>query len=408
MKAIVKPKPVEDQEWKSGFQFIEKPEPKIENPNDVLIEVFAGGICGTDVGIYHGKGSLKKEMLQAVVDPVTIGHEFSGRIVDAGKTAKQHLAKLVLQRTKKDKDLKSLLKRRTVSSLSADPKFLNTLEKKFYATAEMHITCGKCYQCRLGEYHVCRNTIIKGLHDDGAWSTYVKVPAENIRIFFGREIPLEIIGFMDAIGNATHTVLSAPVKNRSVVILGLGVQGLLAVAVAKWSGAKKIYVTDASRAGYPHAKMEQNRFALARRYGADHCFDVALPEERARFLDTILSETDGTGADAVYEMSGSYRAYVDAAKIIRMGGVFSLLGIPAGSISVDFAKNIIFKGITINGIIGRKVFKTWDQMEALLKSGLANQLLKTGFVSHQFPLDQYEKAFATIQSGEAFKVLLKP
>lgn len=407
MKAIVKPKPKEHQEWEKGFLLIDKPEPRIENPNDVIIKVFAGGICGTDVGIYNGKDSLRKEMSHALTDPITIGHEFSGRIVDAGKSARKHLAKLIVQKAKKDKEVKAVIRRKTSSTLAADPKFIAMLEKEFFVTAEMHVTCGTCYQCQLGEYHVCRNTIIKGLHDDGAWATYVKVPAENIRLFYGKEIPPEIISFMDALGNATHTVLSAPVKNRSIAVLGLGVQGLLAVAVAKWSGAKRIYVTDTSHQSYSHEKIESLRFKLARSYGADECFDVAIPNERQRFFDTIMHDTDNTGVDAVFEMSGNYLAYIDAARILRMGGVFSLLGIPAGSIQVEFAKNVIFKGITIHGIIGRKVFQTWDQMDVLLKSGLAKQLMKSGFVSHQLPMHQYEDGFAAIRAGEAFKVLLK-
>jgi len=121
-----------------------------------------------------------------------------------------------------------------------------------------------------------------------------------------------------------------------------------------------------------------------------------------------MEQTDQTGVDAVFEMSGSYRAYQDAFKVIRMGGTFSLLGLPTGTMPVDFAKDVIFKGITIKGIIGRRVFETWEQMEKILKSGLAKKFLKTGFITHQFPLERYEEAFEVIRRGDAFKVLLKP
>jgi threonine 3-dehydrogenase len=408
MKAIVKPKPKDGEEWPTGLQLIDKPEPAIEAPNEVIIKVYAGAICGTDVGIYNSKESLRVQMLKAKTDPVTVGHEFSGRIVAAGKKARHHLARLMVQKAKQNSDLKKLLRRKTPRSLAEEKGFLSLVEKKFYSTAEMHVTCGTCYQCRHGEYHVCRNTVIKGVHDDGAWASYVKVPAENVRLFYQREIPPEIISFMDALGNATHTVMSGPVKDQSVAVLGCGVQGLMAVAVAKWAGAKRIYVTDASHEDFSHDKLVTQRFALARTYGADHCFDMAVPSEREGFYETIMRETDQTGIDVALEMSGSYHAYEDAERVVRMGGTFSLLGIPSGTMQVDFAKNIIFSGITVHGIIGRRVFQTWDQMEHLLKAGLAKEFMKTGFVTHQLPLEEFDRGFAAIRAGDAYKVLFKP
>jgi threonine 3-dehydrogenase len=217
MRAIVKPRPVEGKDWPVGLQIVDKPEPTVERPNDVIIQVTAGAICGTDVGIYNSKDSLRVQMTRAVSDPVTVGHEFSGRIVDAGKQARAHLARLVFEKAKKNDTLKKLVRRKTARSLAAESTFLKFLEKQFFSTAEMHVTCGTCYQCLRGEFHVCRNTIIKGVHDDGAWAPYVKVPAENVRLFFQREIPYEIISFMDALGNATHTVMAAPKIGRAHV-----------------------------------------------------------------------------------------------------------------------------------------------------------------------------------------------
>ena len=193
-----------------------------------------------------------------------------------------------------------------------------------------------------------------------------------------------------------------------MVVLGCGVQGLMAIAVAKFAGAKKIFVTDASHDDFSHDKLESKRFALARKYGATDCFDMSLPNERARFHDVIMKQTNDDGVDAAFEMSGSYHAYEDALKVLRMGGTFSLLGLPTGTMPVDFAKDVIFKGITIKGIIGRHVFETWNQMEKLLKAGLAKKFLSTGFITHQFPLERYEEAFDVIRKGDAFKVLLKP
>ncbi len=408
MKTIVKPKPIEGKEWSKGLQYIEKPIPEITKPTDTIISVFAGAICGTDVGIYTSKDSLRVEMSRALTDPVTLGHEFSGKISDAGKTAKKHISQLIFAKVKTNPEIKKLLKKETITSFAQRKDFLSIIKEHFNISAEMHITCGTCYQCKLGEKHVCRNTIIKGVHDDGAFAQFVKIPAENLVIHYHKEIPLEIMAFMDALGNATHTVFSAEVKGRNVLVLGCGVQGLMAVAVAKYAGAKKIYVTDASHGDFSHEKLQEKRFSKAKEYGATECFDMSIQEEKERFSKIIMEQTQQTGVDAAFEMSGSYYAYADALKVLRMGGTFSLLGLPAGTMPVDFAKDIIFKGITIKGIIGRKVFETWEQMEVILKAGLAKKFLKSGFITHQFPLAQYEEAFDVIKKGDAFKVLLKP
>jgi threonine 3-dehydrogenase len=408
MKAITKNRPVEGKEWRTGFQLLDKPIPKVESPNDVIIKVFAGAICGTDVGIYNSKESLRVEMLSALTDPVTVGHEFSGHIVDAGSKARRHIAGMIFAKAKSNSAVKKLLRGTTEAAFVKSKKFLSVVGEHFNASAEMHVTCGECYQCRLGEKHVCRNTVIKGVQDDGAFAEYVKVPADNLVMFYKKEIPLEIIAFMDAIGNATHTVMSVDVKGRNVVVLGCGVQGLMATAVAKYAGAKRIFVTDVSHGGISHEKLEERRFRMARLYGATDCFDMALPGERVRFHSVVMKETNQSGVDAVFEMSGSYEAYDDAFKAVRMGGTFSLLGLPAGTMPVDFARDVIFKGLTIKGIIGRRVFETWIQMEKILKAGLAKKFLTTGFITHQFPLEKYEEAFEVIRRGDAFKVLLRP
>ncbi|MEK6570767.1 MAG: zinc-binding dehydrogenase, partial [Bacteroidota bacterium] len=262
--------------------------------------------------------------------------------------------------------------------------------------------------CSHGEKHVCRNTIIKGIQEDGGFADYVIVPAENVVLFEEDEIPVEVIAFMDAIGNATHTVQSVPIKGKTVAVLGCGVQGLMAIAVAKYCGASKIFATDASHGEFTHEKLVAKRFRLAKLYGAHHCFDVNIDREKERFHKTILEETENTGVDVVFEMSGNYRAYEDAFRIVRMGGTVSLLGLPGGQMVVDFSKDIIFRGITIHGIIGRRVFETWDLMTEILKKGLANKFIDSGFISHDLPLEEYEKGFSAIMNGDALKVLLRP
>ncbi len=409
MKAVVKQKPEMYKAWQKGLALIEKNIPTVKKSNDVQIKVTAGGVCGTDVGIYNSKDSLKNSMSSLTTANVTIGHEFCGRISDAGPKAKLHLAELVLRKAQEYRDIKKFTKRRLAAQIAKDSSFIEYVNEHFIATAEMHITCGKCAQCRLGEYHVCTNTIIRGLHGDGAFAEYVILPAENTLIFKNAEIPEEVVAFMDAIGNATHTVQSlSSIKGKTVAILGVGVIGLMAVAIAKGAGAKKILVTDASHGDNTHAKLEKRRFVMARMLGADECFDVSLPEEKKRFYKIAKEQNHGAGVDAVLEMSGSYYAYEDAFRVLRMGGEMVLLGLTNGTMPVDFARDIIFTGVTIHGVIGRRVWSTWDMMTQLLKNGLSKRFMKSGFVTHQFPLKQYDQAFQTITSGDALKVLLRP
>ena len=403
MKAIVKSVPIHNTEWKKGFVSVEREEPKIIFSNDVKIKVLYGAICGTDVGIYNSKDSLRREMENVKQKDVVVGHEFCGQIVEFGNRAEKILKKKVLNDYANNK-----LVQKFFANKNQKQNFIGFLNKNFFSTAEMHITDNTCYQCKLNEKHVCQNTVIKGIHDDGAFAEYVVIPIENIVLFLKNEIDPKIIAFMDAFGNATHTVQSIPVKNKTVVVLGCGVQGLMAIAVAKVMGAKKIFVSDASHESFSHNKLLKNRFKFAKHFGADECFDVSISKEKKLFYKKVFSSTQNAGADAVFEMSGSYKAYEDAFSLVRSGGGISLLGLPFGKMEIDFAKDIIFKGVTIHGVIGRRVFETWDLMRKILKKDLVKKLLKSGFISHILPLEEFEKAFTLIKNGDGLKVLLKP
>ncbi len=408
MKAVVKCTPALGRDWEKGLRLVQKEVPRIENPTDVKMRVVAAAICGTDLGIYNSKDSLREEMSVVQKNDVTVGHEFCARIVDAGPDARHQLAKLLTQKSGENARIAEYLRDRKAAEVARDKDLVDFLGEEFYSTAEMHLTCGKCYQCRNGEKNVCRNTIIKGIQADGAFAEFLTVPAENVRIFFDDEIPPTVIAFMDAIGNATHTVQSVDIQGKTVAILGCGIQGLMATAVAKFAGAKNIFVTDASHGKMSHEKLARGRFRLARLYGADECFDVHIDQEREAFYRAVKDRSDDTGVDIVFEMSGNYKAYEDAFRVVRMGGVISLLGLPGGQMVVDFSKDIIFRGITIHGIIGRRIFETWDVMEKTLKAGLAKEFVESGFVTHDLPLEKYEEGFQAIMEGDGLKVLLRP
>jgi len=410
MKALVKDKPVDQAGWPSGVRLEERQIPRDLAPDEVLVKVLAAGICGTDVGIYHSKQSIRDEMRRARGASIIIGHEFAGRIESAGAEALTRLAEIVATHGGHDPEAERFVRGRPPRQVATDTSFIEFLQNHYHVSAEMHITCGWCYQCRVGERHVCRNTIIKGVHEDGAFAEYVKVPVSNLILFRAGELPVSIIAFMDALGNAVHTIESANLVGQSVLILGCGVQGLMATAIAHRSGTSRIYVTDDSHEGkgVSHQRLEKNRFALARKFGAHDCFDLALPEERDRLRRTILSDTDGSGVGVAFEMSGSYSAYRDAFDLLRMGGTLVLLGIPDGEMKVDFAHDVIFKGLTIRGVIGRRLFETWETMRSMLTSGLAQVFLDSGFITAEFPLEKFDEAMALIGRGEAFKVILKP
>jgi threonine 3-dehydrogenase len=411
MLAIIKKRPVPGQPWYEGLELKEKPEPRIQQDRDVKIQVVAASICGTDMSIYRGTDALRSSMANNAADEVILGHEFCGQITELGNIAKQEIANKLYSQSFHHSTVEEFLSRHSKETIASSPEFMDFMKDNFYVSAEMHIVCWQCHQCLLGEGHVCQNTIIKGLHQDGAFAKYVVVPVDNLLLFAKGEIPPEIIAFMDALGNATHTVQTAQVaQGSSVLVLGAGIQGLMAVAVAKKMGAGKIFLTDASMPsrGLTHQKLQETKFALAKKLGADFCFDVADDAGKQSLMQTIKQETQNTGVDAALEMSGSYYALEDALKNIRMGGTIALLGLPSGKKEIDFSRDIIFRGISIKGVIGRRIFSTWDIMKSLLTGGLAQTILDNHIITHDLPLEKFQEGFDAIKSGDAYKVILRP
>ncbi|MDP2736760.1 MAG: zinc-binding dehydrogenase [bacterium] len=408
MKALIKVKPQPGQDWPKGLQLVDRPEPQLANPGEVKLKVLAAALCGTDISIYNSAPALKESMKNIDANGVITGHEFCGELIECGIEAREKIYDLVLQYYADNQLVKQFIGQKSKDEVVKDPAWFDFIKKNFYLTAEMHIICWTCRQCQLQEGHACKNTFIKGLHQNGAFAEYVVVPASNLIIFLKTELPVEIIAFMDAIGNATHTVQSADVAGKNILILGAGIQGLMAVAVAKKMGAAKIFINDASdpARGLTPEVLQATKFAMAKKLGADYCFDVA--KEKEKFEETVMAQTNSTGVDAVLEMSGSYYALADGFKNVRMGGVIALLGLPSGKMEVDFSKDIIFRGLTIKGVIGRQMFKTWEVMRGILTDGLAELLIKSGIVTHDLPLEKFEDGFTALKKGEALKVLLRP
>lgn len=336
--------------------FPNAPIPEIQHSHEVLIRVKAAGICGTDVDIYRSDAPLMKRMGQIL--PVIVGHEFCGVIEDIGSDVRG-------------------------------------LKIGDFVSAEMHIVCGVCHNCRTGNGQWCLNTIIRGIDGDGAFAEYIVLPEQAV-LPLPADLPCEVAAYLDAIGNAVHTVRSVDVVSKDVVILGAGPMGIMATSLCRLLGARRVYITDVQDALLKTAKEE----------GADEAFNVADEKQRQELIRICKSDPRKRGVDVVLELSGHTSAYRDAFAVIRMGGEMSLLGLARGDITVDFSSDVIFKGLTIRGIIGRKIFSTWIDMLALLEGPFLKTALRV--VTHKLPLQDFQSGFDAKLRGEGLKVVLFP
>ncbi len=316
---------------------------------EVLIKVKATSICGTDVHIYNWD-----EWSQSRVHPPYVfGHEFAGEVVETGSK---------------------------VSKVAVGD----------YVSAETHIVCGHCPQCLTGKYHICENTQIIGVDRDGCFAEYVALPEDNMWKN-PVDMPVEIASVQEPMGNAVHTVLSGDVVGKSVAIIGCGPIGMMAVGVAKAAGASQVIAFD----------LNDYRLDLANQMGATTIINSSKedPVERVKEL------TEGHGVDVVCEMSGHPTAINQGFKMVTNGGRVSILSLPTKPVEVDITDDIVFKGITVQGITGRKMFETWQQVSRLLDS---KQVDVSPMITHHFSLEDFEKGFDLMNEGKCGKVVLHP
>jgi threonine 3-dehydrogenase len=319
-------------------------------PTEALIQVHHAGVCGTDLHIWEWDSWASNRLKP----PVVIGHEFAGRITQLGKEAAQD----------------------------------NLLAVGDLVTAEGHVVCGHCLQCRLGDGHLCRRTQIIGVDRDGAFADFIVMPASNVIKLDG--ISTEIGAIMDPLGNAVHTVLEAQVPGSTVLVLGCGPIGCFAVGVARAAGASLVIASD----------FNPTRLELAREMGAQ----VTLNPGTDDVVTRVRELTGGDGVDLVCEMSGHPSGHAQALAAARMGGRVNLLGTPNRTTEVDFARDIIFKGLTLYGVTGRKMYQTWHQMRRFLRAGQPDSRT---VITHRFPLECIRDAIQVIKDGQAGKVILE-
>jgi threonine 3-dehydrogenase len=329
-----------------GMEMREMPVPEI-GAADVLVAVETASVCGTDLHIFHWD-----EWAQARIKPPYIpGHEFCGTVAAVGEL---------------------------VQGVAVGD----------FVSAEMHVACGHCVQCRSGQAHVCQFVKILGVDADGAFADYVRIPASNIWKL-DPSIPRDFGSLFDPFGNAVHTVLSGAIAGQTVAVMGCGPIGLFAIAVAKACGAAKIFAIEPNEA----------RRELARTMGASVLLDPAESGLEAR----VLGATGGSGVDVLLEMSGHGAAIQQGFRLLRMGGRASLLGIPSRPVEMDLANAVIFKGATVHGINGRRMYETWFQAEALIRERGVDL---SAVITHRLPLARFDEAMRLLETGEASKILL--
>ena len=338
MKALVKSKA------ETGLWMEDIPVPDI-GPNDVLIRTQRSAICGTDVHIYEWDEWAR----ETIPVPMAVGHEFSGVIAATGSEVTGY-------------------------------------QEGDRVSAEGHITCGHCRNCRAGKRHLCINAVGIGVNRSGAFAEYLAVPAVNL-FRLPDQISDELAAILDPLGNATHTALSFDLVGEDVLITGAGPIGIMAACIARFVGARHVVITD----------INDYRLELARRMGAT----LALNAERDSLQQAMAQLGMTEGFDVGMEMSGQPSALNDMLSVMHNGGRLALLGIPPKDTAIHW-QDVIFKGLFIKGIYGREMFETWYKMANMLQSGLPIQPI----ITHRFPVDAYQDAFAVMRSGQSGKVIL--
>lgn len=338
MWALVKEKP------EAGLWMKRVPVPEV-GPNDVKIKIHKTAICGTDVHIYQWN-----EWAQHTIPlGLTAGHEFVGEVAETGTAVRGfHIGDLV--------------------------------------SGEGHITCGKCRNCLEGHKENCKDAKGVGVNRSGAFAEYLVIPASNVWPC-NPNIPEELYAIFDPLGNATHTALSYDILGEDVLITGAGPIGMMAAAIAKFAGARHVVITD----------MNPYRLELAKKLGATRT--VNLKEEKLADVMKKIGMTEGF--DIGMEMSGSQAGLSDMIHNMKHGGKIALLGLQGQDARVDL-ETIIFNGLNLRGIYGRKVWDTWYKMSTMIQAGLDISQV----ITHRFDVREYEKGFQAMISGQSGKVIL--
>jgi len=331
------------KEPREGLWLEQVPVPEV-GINDVLIKIRKTSICGTDVHIYNWDQWSQK----TIKTPMVIGHEFVGTVEKTGSN-------------------------------------VHDFQVGDLVSGEGHVVCGRCRNCLAGRRHLCKDPTGIGIDRDGAYAEYLAIPVTNVW-YCDPTIPADVLCCFDPLGNAAHTALTYNLVGEDVLITGAGPIGCMAAGIAKQVGARYVVVTD----------INPFRLELAKKMGATLTLDVRT--EKIEDAQKKLGMKEGF--DVGMEMSGSPQALQNMLRNMAHGGKIAMLGIlPPTAIDWDF---VVFNGLTIHGIYGRKMYETWYKVTMLIQSGLNIEPV----ITHRFHYTEYERAFEIIRSGKSGKVIL--
>jgi threonine 3-dehydrogenase len=336
-----------------GAELVEVAVP-VPGEGEVLVRVHAASICGTDLHIYDWNEWAEHRITRL---PMTFGHEVAGTVEAVGPE-------------------------------------VHHLEPGAFVAAETHIACGQCSTCRTGRAHICENLRILGVDTEGAFAERLVLPAQNAWIV-GEGIQPDVASIMEPFGNGVHAAFGTgggeDIATNAVAVIGCGPIGLFAVGITRSLGAWKVIAIEPN----------DYRREMAASMGADLLIDPTTSDP----IHAVMEATHGGGAEVVLEMSGNAHAIDQGTRMLARGGRMSLLGLPDGPVTLDLNDQVIFKEARLQGITGREMFRTWQQTTTLLSTGRVDV---TPVITHRFPLEKFEEAFATTASGHSGKVILLP
>lgn len=328
-----------------GLRLMEWPVPEIRH-GEVLVKVHAASICGTDLHIYKWDAWAQSRLKP----PFVVGHEITGEIAAVADD---------------------------VTSVKVGDR----------VSLESHVVCNECFYCRTGREHICENTKIIGVDRDGGFAEYIAVPAQNAWPNTP-SLPLRVAVVEENFGNAVHTAMAQDVSAKYVLVTGCGPVGVMSISVAKAAGARKVFATDVS----------DYRLNMAIEAGADLTIN-AMTED---VIQVVRDATCGEGVDVLLEMSGAPSAIDQGFALLKEGGEAALLGLTPGPFTFDINKHVVFKGAVVRGIVGRRLWDTWYQVRGLLESGAVDL---TKIVTHEFALEEFDRAYEVFMSGESGKIM---
>jgi threonine 3-dehydrogenase len=328
--------------------------------DDVLLEMRHSSICGTDVHIWYWNHWAERRIKNL---PIIFGHEACGEVVEKGSA-------------------------------------VESVEIGDIVAAETHIVDLECYQCRTGRMHICRNMKILGVDTDGVFAEYIRIPSMNARKL-PKNLDPKLGSLLEPLGNATFTVLpdecADKIRGMTVFVAGCGPIGLMAIAMLKVLGARKVIASEMAD--------EHIRFDLAKKMGADVVLDASIGNEM--LTSAVMGETDGDGVDISLEMSGAPAALRQVFDVLTPGGRVSILGLYPDPVRIDVNNAITFKSAVVHGITGRKMFETWEEMYSVLENEDFREKISQ-IISHTLPIRDIASGMEMIRTRQSAKVSLTP